>query len=126
MRFMKTFQTSVLTVLSLSFVLSVTCALQAQTTNTWTNFIGDFRWGTTINWSPNGSPNADGAVADFQVTVPNDISVAVVKANGGTLTTCTQHPQTGRHQRHERHNLHRWRREHVQIKVYQQHGQRGH
>ena len=87
MRFMKTFQTSVLTVLSLSFVLSVTCALQAQTTNTWTNFIGDFRWGTTINWSPNGSPNADGAVADFQVTVPNDISVAVVKANGGTLTT---------------------------------------
>ena len=75
-----------LTLLTLGLVLSAAFALQAQTTNTWTNFIGDFRWGTTINWSPNGSPSLNGSEANFQVDVPNDIAVGVCNGSGGTLT----------------------------------------
>src|SRR5437764_15285264 len=53
---------------------------------TWTNFNGTLRWGANSNWSPNTFPNGDGAVADFQVDVPFDITNGVTTSTGGNLT----------------------------------------
>jgi autotransporter-associated beta strand protein len=55
---------------------------------TWTNFIGtgNNRWGNTVNWSPNTAPNADGAVADFQVDFPASITISNTTSAGGNNT----------------------------------------
>lgn len=44
---------------------------------TWINFGGDLKWGTAANWSPATVPNAAGAIADFQVDVPFDVTILV-------------------------------------------------
>ena len=44
------------------------------------------RWGTALNWSPNGSPSGNGVIADFQVDVPSAATVGVASATGGNLT----------------------------------------
>ena len=53
---------------------------------TWTNFVGNNRWGTAANWSPNTFPDANGAVADFQVDFPASTTISNTANGGGNLT----------------------------------------
>src|SRR5215212_7950179 len=65
-------------------LLAISAELRAAT---WTNFLGDLRWGTAVNWSPNTAPNAAGAVADFQVDFPSTMNISVRPNGSGTSYT---------------------------------------
>ena len=75
--------------LSIRLVLTlIAFTLTDLSAATWTNFIGtgNNRWGTALNWSPNTVPNADQAVADFQVDFPAAITISNSASGGGNNT----------------------------------------